>query len=99
MCDPIFCSIVVWKWLAMSDPNTATPTAPPIWRVVSFMAEPTPAFARGSDPMIESVHGARTFAMPRPISAVTPITSPTPGAGVRGQEQHEATRRRATARS
>ncbi len=49
--------IEVVKWLAISEPNTATPTAPPIWRVVSFTAEPTPAFARGSEPMIESVHG------------------------------------------
>ena len=56
--------MVLVKWLAMSEPNTATPTAPPIWRVVSFTAEPTPALARGSEPMIESVHGARTFAMP-----------------------------------
>ena len=52
------------KWLAMSDPNTATPTAPPICRVVSLTAEPTPAFAFGSEPMIESVHGAITLAMP-----------------------------------
>ena len=49
------------KWLAISEPKTATPTAPPIWRVVSFTAEPTPALARGSEPMIESVQGAMTL--------------------------------------
>ena len=45
-------------------PMTATPTAPPIWRVVSFTAEPTPALASGSEPMIESVAGAIVSAMP-----------------------------------
>ena len=34
---------------------TATPSAPPTWRVVSFTAEPTPALASGSEPMIDSV--------------------------------------------
>src|SRR5712691_10296066 len=58
----------------MIDPNTATPTAPPIWRVVSFTADPTPALARGSEPMIESVHGAMTLAMPAPITRVMAIT-------------------------
>ncbi len=55
------------------EPSTATPTAPPTWRVVSFMAEPTPALARGSEPMIESVAGAMTLPIPRPISMVTPM--------------------------
>src|SRR3954451_2163430 len=58
----------------MIEPNTATPTAPPIWRVVSFTAEPTPAFSRGSDPMMESVQGAMTLAIPNPNSMVTAIT-------------------------
>ena len=62
------------KWLAISEPNTATPTAPPICRVVSFTAEPTPALARGSDPMIESVHGAMMLAIPRPMITVMAIT-------------------------
>src|SRR5438552_12652149 len=69
--------IALVKWLAMIEPNTATPTAPPIWRVVSFTADPTPALARGSEPMIESVHGAMTFAMPIPRSMVMRITCST----------------------
>jgi hypothetical protein len=44
----------------------ATPSAPPIWRVVSFIAEPTPAFASGSEPMIDSVAGVIASAMPEP---------------------------------
>jgi hypothetical protein len=35
-------------------------------RVVSFMAEPTPALARGSDPMIDSVAGAIVKPTPAP---------------------------------
>ena len=40
---------------------------------MSFTADPTPAFARGSEPMVESVHGAITFAMPIPINIVMPM--------------------------
>jgi hypothetical protein len=29
---------------ANSEPITATPSVPPSWRVLSFTAEPTPAF-------------------------------------------------------
>ena len=47
-------------------PTIATPSAPPTWRVVSFTAEPTPASARGSEPMIDSVAGAITSAYRRP---------------------------------
>jgi hypothetical protein len=56
------------------EPSRATPTAPPICRVVSFMAEPTPAFSRGSDPMIDSVAGAMMCAIPRPRPAATVVT-------------------------
>ena len=49
---------------ASTEPRTATPRAPPISRVVSFMAEPTPALAGGSEPMIDSVAGAMTSPMP-----------------------------------
>ena len=49
---------------ASTEPMTATPRAPPIWRVVSFMAEPTPALSRGSEPMIDSVAGAMARPMP-----------------------------------
>ena len=66
--------MVLVKWLASSEPSTATPTAPPTWRVVSLTAEPTPALARGSEPMIESVAGARMFAIPRPSSMLMPMT-------------------------
>ena len=59
------------KWLAINDPKTATPMAPPICRVVSFTALPTPALARGSEPMIESVQGAMTCDMPTAISIIT----------------------------
>ena len=53
----------------------ATPSAPPISRVVSFIAEPTPAFSRGSDPMIESVAGAIARPMPTPMITSTAPTS------------------------
>ena len=62
--------------LAVMLPRIATPSAPPISRVVSFTAEPTPAFSGGSDPMIESVAGAIAIAIPTPSSASTPATSP-----------------------
>ena len=45
----------------------ATPRAPPIWRVVSLTAEPTPAFSRGSEPITDSVAGAITMPMPADI--------------------------------
>ena len=57
-------------------PRMATPNAPPISRVVSFIAEPTPAFAGGTEPMIESVAGAIARPMPRPTMTRTAPTSP-----------------------
>ncbi len=39
------------------------------------MAEPTPAFARGSEPMIDSVDGAITFDSPRPSGSVMATTT------------------------
>ena len=59
---------------AATHPNIATPTAPPTCRVVSFMAEPTPAFSRGSAPMIDSVAGATMCAIPTPSTSVTAMT-------------------------
>ena len=47
-------------------PMIATPSAPPTCRVVSFIADPTPAFASGSEPMIDSVAGAIAIPMPAP---------------------------------
>ena len=55
-------------------PRMATPRAPPISRVVSFTAEPTPARAGGSEPMIDSVAGAMAKPMPNPISTSTTPT-------------------------
>ena len=59
------------RWLAKTEeatePVSATPRAPPTNRVVSLTAEPTPAWVRGSEPMIDSVAGA----MAKPIPAAT----------------------------
>ena len=52
-------------------PITATPSAPPVWRVVSLTAEPTPALPGGNEPMIDSVAGADVKPMPRPNSTRT----------------------------
>jgi hypothetical protein len=48
----------------MTEPRAATLRAPPTWRVVSLTAEPTPALASGSEPMIHSVAEGITNAMP-----------------------------------
>ena len=53
--------------LANTEPMMATPRAPPICRVVSFMADPTPAFEGGREPMIDSVAGAIARPMPMPM--------------------------------
>ena len=45
-------------------PITATPSAPPTWRVVSLIAEPTPARALGTALMIDAVAGAIVSPMP-----------------------------------
>ena len=50
-------------------PSTATPSAPPSSRVVSFTAEPTPALCNGSDCMIAPVDGA--VVMPMPSASTT----------------------------
>lgn len=39
----------------------ATPSAPATWRLTSFMAEPTPAFASGTALMTATVAGAMTL--------------------------------------
>ena len=49
-----------------TEPSTATPSAPATWRTVLLTAEPTPAFSRGSDDMIDSVAGGMTLAIPTP---------------------------------
>ena len=45
-------------------PKTAMPSAPPTSRVVSFMAEPTPALASGTALMMLPVAGAAVIAIP-----------------------------------
>ena len=42
------------------------PRAPPSSRVVSFTADPTPAFDSGTDVMISPVAGAAVMPMPAP---------------------------------
>ena len=56
-------------------PMMATPIAPPTWRVVSLMAEPTPALLRGSEPMTDSVAGAIVRPIPAAITMKNEITS------------------------
>jgi hypothetical protein len=52
----------------ISEPITAVPSAPPTWRVTSFIAEATPAFSSGTEPMTDSVDGAIT----QPIDTAGP---------------------------
>ena len=60
--------------LAYSDaytlPSTATPRVPPSNRVASLTAEPTPALAFGTTPMIASVAGALVRPMPVPSTTI-----------------------------
>jgi hypothetical protein len=55
-------------------PSTATPRVPPSSRTTSFIAEPIPAFAFGSDPMIASVAGAIASPIPTPMNVRAPAT-------------------------
>jgi hypothetical protein len=55
-------------------PSTATPSVPPTSRTTSFIADPIPAFAFGSEPMIASVTGAIARPMPKPIAVREPAT-------------------------
>ena len=54
---------------AYTLPITATPSVPPKRRVASLTADPTPAFAFGTTPMIASVAGA--LARPIPVPSTT----------------------------
>ena len=56
-------------------PSTATPSAPPTWRVVSFMAEPTPALASGTELMMAPVAGADVTAMPADRRTMAPTST------------------------
>jgi hypothetical protein len=51
-------------------PTTATPNVAPKSRVVSLIADPTPAFARGTTSMIDSVAGALVNPMPVPPRSI-----------------------------
>ena len=51
------------------------PRAPPSSRVVSFTADPTPAFDRGTDDMISPVAGAAVMPMPAPSTANAAATT------------------------
>ena len=55
------------KLLLRTLPRIATPRVPPISRTTSFMADPTPAFDFGSEPMMASVAGDIASPMPAPI--------------------------------
>src|SRR5262249_50565806 len=66
---PRAASQVAWYCEAKMLPRTATPSAPPVWRVVSFTADPTPARPGGSDPMIDSVTGDTVIPIPMPYTS------------------------------
>ncbi len=51
-------------------PMTATPSVPPKRRVASLTADPTPAFAAGTAPMIASVAGALVRPIPEPRNSI-----------------------------
>src|SRR5262245_12179122 len=68
---PWAASHVAWYCEAKMLPRTATPSAPPVWRVVSFTADPTPARPGGSDPMIDSVTGDTVIPIPMPYTSRT----------------------------
>src|SRR6476646_8021682 len=68
--------------LAYSDaytlPITATPRVPPKSRVASLTADPTPAFAFGTTPMIASVAGALVRPIPVPRTTICAALVPYP---------------------
>src|SRR5690606_6204753 len=62
-----------------SERGTATPSAPATWRTVLLLAEPTPAFSRGSDSMMAVVAGGMMLAIATPC---TKKTASSTGTGV-----------------
>ena len=54
----------------------ATPRVPPTRRTVSFIADPTPAWSRGRELMIDSVAGAITVPIPSPSSTTAAAIEP-----------------------
>src|ERR671920_653871 len=75
----------------MIEPITATPSAPPTWRVTSLIAEPTPALASGTALMTESVAGA----IAAPIDRARPKVTRASSAGADHEAQRERQHRRA----
>ena len=59
-------------------PITATPSVPPSSRVASLTAEPTPALAFGTTPMIASVAGALVRPIPVPSTTIWAAIVPYP---------------------
>ena len=57
---------------------TATPRVPPRRRVASLTADPTPAFAVGTTPMIASVAGALVRPIPVPSTTIWAAIVPYP---------------------
>src|SRR5438309_1925936 len=57
-----------WYTEASAEPSTATPSAPPTWRMVLLTADPTPARSRGSVDSTELVAGGITLAIPAPCT-------------------------------
>jgi len=57
-------------------PRIATPRVVPTSRVVSFIADPTPALSRGTDDMISSVIGVMVKPMPDAITNMPSSTCP-----------------------
>ena len=55
---------------AYTLPITATPRVPPSSLVASLTADPTPAFAFGTTPMIASVAGALVRPIPVPSTTI-----------------------------
>jgi hypothetical protein len=53
-------------------PITATPRVAPVIRVASLTAEPTPALAAETAPMIDSVAGALVRPIPEPMKIIVP---------------------------
>ena len=66
------------------------PSAPPSSRVVSFMAEPTPAFESGTALMISPVAGAAVMPMPAPSTAKATASAKYDVLGVSEAQDDEA---------
>src|SRR5436305_14435332 len=69
------CGATSLRYVADStELRTATPSAPPTWRIVLLTAEPTPAFSRGRLDITDSVAGGSTLAIAAPWTKNRPAT-------------------------